>query len=663
MSTCFIVTKPEGKFPARKRAGVLIAEKSNPLLSMFNYYLRATKASYHIGTEQFGNGFEDGGAMQAHRLTTIVPLMVLTLALSPAWPDDARAGVPTPCEAGGGNVTPRYAETMAWCFDLARGSDLLHLDSFGVSGEGRALPVVVADRRGRFLPEHHTARGDRVVVLVQACIHAGESCGKDAGLALLRDLAADPALAARLLGNTTLVFIPIFNVDGHERFGPYNRPNQNGPVEMGWRVTAGNLNLNRDFLKADTPEMRAWLELFNAWDPDFFIDIHSTDGADYQYALTYGLELHGNLEAGLTTLTADYRDAMEAALSADGVPIAPYLTFRNWHDPRSGLEAGVMGPRFSQGYAAVRNRPGLLIETHMLKDYPTRVEASRLMVVRTLEWLAVRGGALRAAVAGADAFTAGAAFRAEPFPLRFGRTDVSRPFPFLGVAYDQVTSPVTGGQWFRYHSDRPETMTVEIFDDLAPKVTARLPEAYVVPRQWAAVIDRLRAHGVVLTELAEPVELDIRTWRLADPKWRERPYEGHHPVTFRAEPVLERRMFPAGSVLVDLAQPLARVAAHLLEPEGPDALVGWGFLDAIFERVEYVESYVIEEMIADMTADDPDLLRQLEQKKAADPAFAADPWAIRNWFYEKTPYGDSRVGIYPIGCLDDRAVVQKLGLK
>lgn len=569
----------------------------------------------------------------------------------------------TPCERSGGNATPRYEETMAWCAELAAGSDFLQLESFGESGEGRALPLVVADLRGRFLPEHHAPRGDHLVVLVQACVHAGESCGKDAGLALLRDLQADPVLARRLLGNTTLLFIPIFNVDGHERFGPYNRANQNGPREMGWRVTAQNLNLNRDFLKADTPEMRAWLELFNAWDPDFFIDIHSTDGADYQYALTYGLELHGNMEAGLTSWTAGYRDAMEAAMAAEGVPIAPYLSFRNWHDPRSGLEADVMGPRFSQGYTAVRNRPGLLIETHMLKDYPTRVEAARLMVVHTLDWLAGQGPGLRAALTAADAFTAGADFRAEPFPLRFQLTEDSHPFSFLGVAYDQVTSPVTGGQWFRYHSDRPETMTVAMYDSLVPSVTARLPEAYVVPRQWKVVIDRLRAHGVALSELTEPVELEVRTWRLNEARWRERPYEGHHPVTFRAEPLTERRVFPAGSVVVDLAQPLARVAVHLLEPEGPDSLVGWGYLDAIFERVEYMESYVLEELIAAMTAADPGLLRQLDAKKAADPDFAADPWAIRNWFYAKTPYCDPQVGIYPIGCLDDRLVVQKLGVK
>jgi len=569
----------------------------------------------------------------------------------------------TPCEQSGGRETPRYAETMAWFETLAASSPIISTGTFGISPQGRSLPVVVADLAGRFNPDEHRERGDHAVVLVEAGIHAGESCGKDAGMTLLRDLAEDPQLARELLAEVTLVFIPIFNVDGHERFGPYNRINQNGPRQMGWRTTARNLNLNRDFLKADLPEMRSWLRLFNRWDPDFFIDIHSTDGADYQYALTYGLEVRGNMEAGLTAWTLAYRDGMVEAMAADGFPIAPYVSFRNWHDPRSGLVAGAMGPRFSQGYTALRNRPGLLVETHMLKDYATRVAAARLMVVNTLRWLAHEGPGLREAVRRADAWTASPAFRAEPFPLAFRRTDQSHPFRFLGVAYDKVVSEVTGGDWFRYHPDRPETMELEFFETLVPAVTARLPEAYIVPRQWEVVIDRLRAHGVRLRELAEPAEMEIRTWRFSDAHWRERPYEGHHPVDFQAESLHRTMLFPAGSVVVDLNQPLARVAAHLLEPLAPDSMVRWGYFDAIFERVEYVESYVIENMIAEMTAADPALLEQLAEEKARDPEFAADPWAIRNWFYMKTPYYDHEVGIYPVGALENRGVLEGLSLQ
>ncbi len=341
--------------------------------------------------------------------------------------------VTTPFEDGGRNVTPTYDETVAWCRDLAGNSPLLEYRSFGVSPQGRELPLVIASIRGAFTPGAAHAAGP--VLLVQACIHAGESCGKDAGMLLLRDLATDPELAADLLNHVTLLFIPIFNVDGHERFGPYGRINQNGPEQMGWRTTARNLNLNRDFLKVDTPEMRAWLGLWNEWSPDFFIDIHSTDGADYQYAVTYSLETGGNLDPGLTDLVRRYERDMNAQMAADGRPMTRYVSFRKWHDPRSGLVVWAAGPRFSQGYAAVRNRAGLLIETHMLKDYATRVEGAGMLWRRTMAWLNAHADELRAEVRAADDRTASAAFRAAPFPLTFKATDAHHPVDFLGVSY------------------------------------------------------------------------------------------------------------------------------------------------------------------------------------------------------------------------------------
>ncbi len=458
------------------------------------------------------------------------------------------------------------------------------------------------------------------------------------------------------------MFVPIFNVDGHERFGPYGRINQNGPEEMGWRVTSRNLNLNRDYVKADTVEMRAWLALFNAWAPDFFIDIHATDGADYQYPITFKLETQGNLEPGLTSWTKAYRDGMVAAMDREGYPMAPYVGFKDWHDPRSGLRSGVMTPRYSQGYTAIRNRPGLLVETHMLKDYRTRVEATRLLLVHSLAWLNTEAASLRAAVRKADAWTASAGFRAEPFPMRFELTDRSRKVEFRGVSYEEVLSDVTGGRYFRY-SDQPETMVLDFYDEVAPVATADLPEAYILPPEWVEVIDRLDVHGIAYRRLDRDTELEIRTWKFSDAGWQERPYEGRHPVTFAAASLTETRVFPAGSVVVDLNQSVAPVAAHLLDPAGPDALVRWGFFDAVFSQVEYVESYVIERMIPQLLADNPTWGPELEELKAADPEFAADPWAIRYWFYTRTPYYDDRMGVYPVGCLDDPAVVQALPLR
>src|SRR5258705_4194442 len=190
--------------------------------------------------------------------------------------------------------TPRYAETVAYAERLAGSSPLVEYRSFGKSGQGRDLPLLIASEGDTFNPEAARKAG-KAVILIQSCIHAGEPDGKDAGLALLRDLAISKSLPG-LLDHVVVLFIPIYNTDGHERSSAYNRINQNGPAEMGWRTTSSYQNLNRDYMKADTPETRAWLSLWNEWQPDLFIDCHVTDGADYRSNITYHFERHEGLD-------------------------------------------------------------------------------------------------------------------------------------------------------------------------------------------------------------------------------------------------------------------------------------------------------------------------------------------------------------------------------
>ncbi|MCB1183580.1 peptidase M14, partial [bacterium] len=361
----------------------------------------------------------------------------------------------------------------------------------------------------------------------------------------------------------------------------------------------------------------------------------------------------------LTAWTAAYRDGVDAAMAADGYPMSPYVSFRMWHDPTSGLKGGAATPRFSQGYTAIQNRPGLLVETHMLKPYAVRVESALRLVIHTLRWCGERAPELRRLVGAADARAASAAFRAEPFPLSFRSDGDSTLIDFLGVEMEEVPSDVTGGTYFRY-SDRPATWRIPYFDSLEPATVAALPAAYLVPPAWTEALDRLAAHGIAFTRLTEPREVAVRSWRLTNPAWGQAPYEGHHTVTFTAEPETGVRTFPAGTAVVGLDQRAARVIAHLLEPKAPDSLVQWGYFDPIFERVEYVESYVIEQMIPQLLADNPEWEAELNAAKAANPDFAADPWAIRYWFYARTPYYDDRVGLYPIASIDDESIYRDL---
>ncbi|HXV14493.1 MAG TPA: M14 family metallopeptidase, partial [Candidatus Krumholzibacteria bacterium] len=309
----------------------------------------------------------------------MVPILIpLLLMASPA--DDWS----TEFERTGGRLTSTYAQTIEYCRRLDKASKWIRFESFGKSGEGRDLPLLIVDKNGDFSAERAHKRG-KAIVFVQAGIHSGEIDGKDAGLILVREMAITRE-RADLLDRITLVFIPIYNVDGHEHVQPYNRVNQKGPENAGFRATATFLNLNRDYMKADAPETRAWLSLWNRWDPDFFVDCHVTNGADYAYVVTYLMEVFANADPGVAAWSRDrFVPELEPRMRESGFPVVHYVEFRRDHDPASGLKTWASTPRFSTGYVALANRPALLVETHMLKDYATRVTGTHAILQRTLE--------------------------------------------------------------------------------------------------------------------------------------------------------------------------------------------------------------------------------------------------------------------------------------
>lgn len=557
-------------------------------------------------------------------------------------------------------ATPRYASTTEFCRRLDEASGEAFFTSFGKSARGRDLPLMIVDRDGLTDPQKIRDAG-RIIVMIQACIHPGESEGKDAGLMLLRDMLIRKQQIG-LLEHVSLLFIPIFNVDGHERFGPYNRINQNGPEEMGWRVTASNLNLNRDYLKADTPEMQAWLLLFNHWLPEFFIDTHTTDGADYQYVLTYQMNSLGDMETGLTTWTNTFfLPGFTKSLDNKGIPVFPYVEFRNWHDPKSGLRTGVAPPMLSQGYTSQRNRPGLLLETHMLKPYGQRVHATYQCLFTSLKILNTEFRELRQLVEKADRYTAGQEFREIPFPVQYETSSTdSIMVDFLGIHYETRKSDLTGRTWFDYGTGK-ETFRIPFFNTVKPVITIKLPEAYLVPPEWNVIIERMEVHGIRIQRLQRDTVLHVSCYRFLQPKWRQGPYEGRHPLSgIEYTEETAEQLFPAGSALIRMDQPAARIIAYMLEPKGSGSFLSWGFFDAIFEQKEYAEQYVLEKMAESMLKKDPALRKEFEAKKVSDPGFAQDSDAILNWFYTKTPYWDQEKNHYPVGRIFDAAAVDGL---
>ena len=337
------------------------------------------------------------------------------------------------------------------------------------------------------------------VVLVQGGIHAGEIDGKDAGFLALREALENKA-APGALDKQVLLFVPVFNVDGHERYGRWNRPNQRGPEAMGWRTTAQNDNLNRDYMKADTTEMQAMLALVNAWDPLVYVDLHVTDGAKFQPDVSIQLEPIHIGDEGLKHDGLVLRDGVMADLRKHGSDPKPfYIGFKTEDDPSSGFEDFVSEPRYSHGYFQLRNRFGMLVETHSWKEYPVRVRVTRNVIVALLSQVAAHGGEWMQAAHAADS----RALAGTPVALTFKASETSHMIDFGGYAYTRTQSDVSGALRIQYDESKPQTWTVPLRDDLVPDLVVTAPAAgYIVPAADAAMVGaKLRAHGVAFKVL------------------------------------------------------------------------------------------------------------------------------------------------------------------
>lgn len=560
----------------------------------------------------------------------------------------------TDYEKSGFKKTPRYKETMEYCRKLEHASPWIHVMSYGKSPEGRDLPFVIASKDKAFDPKK-ASKTDKAILLIQNGIHAGEIDGKDACLMLLRDIAITKTKAA-LLDHVILLIIPIYNVDGHERFGLYNRINQDGPDEMGWRVTAQNLNLNRDYMKADAPETQAWLKLFNAWLPDFFIDAHVTDGADFQHVVTYSIESHENVAPSVRAWIKEKYLPVITNLKTNGVPVVPYIFFRDDKDEMKGVQGGTAAPRFSTMYVTLQNRPGLLIETHMMKDYKTRVDGTYDMIQATLEEMNKEYASLKKAVRTADEQTSKGV--EQPFPLQFESVDVpNQTMHLMGFKQKQEQSDISGGTRIVYTKE-PFEADIPRYDSIKVTKAVKPPVAYLIPQQYQEIISRLKIHGVKLERLTASKELDVEMYQFSNAKWEQTPFEGRHAASYSVTTMKERKIFPAGTVVLQLNQRAARVAIHALEPEAPDAFAAWGFFDAAFEQKEYAEDYVMETVAREMIRKDPNLKAEFDAKLQSDSVFAKSASARLNFFYEHSPYWDQQVNRYPVARLMKEEMLQ-----
>jgi hypothetical protein len=577
-------------------------------------------------------------------------LACLLAGMPPTAAADAPAGpaLETVAERSGFQRTGRYAEVIELCEAFARTyPDAVRCASFGTTPEGRPMQVLVATRSGASTPADAQAR-HLPVLLVQGGIHAGEIDGKDAGFLLLRQL-LDGSAAPGALDKLVLVFVPVFNVDGHENFGPWNRPNQRGPEEMGFRTTAQRYNLNRDYMKADSVEMRAMLALVRRWDPLVTLDLHVTDGAKFRHDISVTGEPVNSGDAGLRVAARALRDGIAARLSAQGsLPLVFYPSLEDEDDPASGFADIVYPPRFSHGYFPLRNRIGILLETHSWRTYPERVRTTRNAVLDAIELTVANAGAWQARAAAADATAA--QLGGQPVPLDYETTPTTRTIDFLGYAYTRTPSPVSGGTMTHYDESTPQVWKVPLRDEIVPHTVAIAPRGgYLVPLAWAPVVQPwLDVHGVAYRRLDAQPGLAAQAFHADTVDFSPMSFEGHQRATFAGSWQPEAVDLRAGALFVPIAQPLARLVVNLLEPQAPDSIAAWGGFNNAFERKEYMESYVAEDVARDMLAKDPALRARFEQRLRDDPAFAASPRARLEFFQRLHPSWDTGYDRYPV---------------
>jgi hypothetical protein len=568
--------------------------------------------------------------------------------------------------------TGRLDEVEALCAAFVeRWPDAVRSFEYGHSAEGRPMRALLASGTGALTSQELRRRGIPLLML-QGGIHPGESDGKDAGFIALRELLGEPPMAGSeppasdLLRQIAVLFVPAFNADGHERVGRWNRPNQNGPEVTGWRTTAQNVNLNRDYTKAATPEMQAMLRLIDEWDPLVCADLHVTDGADFEPDISIQVEPINQGAPGLWQSGVMLRDRLIEKLAAQGsLPLPFYPDLAKTDDPSSGFVLTVYSPRFSTGYFPQRNRFTVLVETHSWKPYAHRVRITRNTIIGLAELTAAHGTDWLRKVGQADADAS-----------KLGGTEVildyvsgwrepskagaavreldeagARRIEFRGYAYTREPSAISGALVTTYDPRTPEIWNVPYRDRVQSALTITAPAGgYLVPPSHAALVQsKLALHGIESRVLTDPVAAaELQAFRAERVEFSGAPFEGCQRATLIGQWRDEVQPIAAGSLLVPVAQRLARLVLALLEPQAPDSLAAWGFFNACFEQKEQMERYVAEQIAREMLAADSKLREEFERAVASDPRFAADASARLDFFLRRHASWDVRFNLYPI---------------
>jgi Zinc carboxypeptidase len=543
--------------------------------------------------------------------------------------------------------TVTYHEAIA-CYEkmAAAHPSIFRLTTVGSTDSGYPLHVAVLSMDSEFDPVKIRASGRRIL-LINNGIHPGEPEGIDATLVLLRDYLAKPDLREHLR-HLVMVFIPVYNIDGCLNRSAYSRANQNGPEAYGFRANARNYDLNRDFVKCDSRNARTFNQIFRHWNPDIFVDNHTSNGADYQYTMTLIPTLHAKLEAPLGTfLSQKMLPELYADMKKRNWEMIPYVDTPG-PTPDSGIINFCDYGRYSTGYAAMWNTIGFMPETHMLKPFADRLWSTYHFMDAVVAFISRHHEDIGKYRAEAVALT----HSKSEFHLDYVMDPTRRDtLLFKGYTAKYKPSAVSGLPRLWYDRSEPYEREIPYFNYFNPSKTATKPHAYIIPQAWESVLQRLEINQVAMSRLTAPVEVEVESYRIVSVKNRDA-WEGHY---FHTKVVTERlthtRRFDAGDYVVYLNQDANRYLMETLEPDAPDSWFAWNFFDPILAQKEYFSDYVFEDLAAEFLAKNPSVRAELEAAKAADPDLAADGQAQLDWVYRHSPWYEPTHRLYPVARL------------
>lgn len=541
------------------------------------------------------------------------------------------------------DYTATYGESIDFYKKIDQQYGQAKLLEVGSTDVGKPLHALVLSADKKFTPAANQA-ADRPVLFINNGIHAGEPCGVDASMLLVRDYLTKDSLND-LLSQITLVIIPFYNVGGGLNRGSHSRANQNGPQAYGFRGNAKNLDLNRDFIKCDSKNAAAFNRLFAAWQPDVFIDNHTTNGADYPYTITMIATQHNKLHPTLAkfqqeTMLPDLYERM----SKSPWEMTPYVYAQT--TPDEGIAGFLDLPRYSSGYAALFHCYSFISEAHMFKPFKDRVLATHTFMDASIHFIVEHKKEIRATRKAAIE----ASIKQDSFDLNWAIADSKiDSLNFKGYRAKKKPSDIHGKERLYYDHDDHFEQAIPFYNSYQATASAKRPTAYIVPQAYTEIIERLQWNGVNMEQIKEDKTLEVETYYIKDYKSRQRPYEGHFLHSeVQLESKVQSILFRKGDYIIYTNQAVNRYIIETLEPQGADSFFAWNFFDGILQQKEYFSSYVFEDRALEILKQNPKLKTQLELKKKEDSAFAENGYAQLTFIYKNSPHYEPTHNRYPV---------------